>query len=321
VASLEKVDRRTFLFAGFAVALGATTRGDSTQTPRLETLTQWLNASERTRKLALQPCLDRIREMDSSIHAWVQVSPQKPTGHGRLSEIPFAAKDIMETRGLSTEYGSPVYKGRIGTADAAIVRDLRQRGAILLGKTQCTAFAYRTPPATRNPHDVEHTPGGSSSGSAAAVAAGMVPIALGTQTRGSVLRPASYCGVTGFKVSYGLLSMEGILPLAKSLDTLGFFTNTPVDMLKLWELLGQLPDRRRNFLWEHPSPCLRSNLRCLRLSRTRSQLSAAAACPSGHWISQECWANSMARPVRWSSTKVLDSTSSVIKSTAPGSPI
>jgi Asp-tRNA(Asn)/Glu-tRNA(Gln) amidotransferase A subunit family amidase len=247
VASLEKVDRRTFLFAGFAVALGATTRGDSTQTPRLETLTQWLNASERTRKLALQPCLDRIREMDSSIHAWVQVSPQKPTGHGRLSEIPFGAKDIMETRGLSTEYGSPVYKGRIGTADAAIVRDLRQRGAILLGKTQCTAFAYRTPPATRNPHDMEHTPGGSSSGSAAAVAAGMVPIALGTQTRGSVLRPASYCGVTGFKVSYGLLCMEGILPLAKSLDTLGFFTNTPVDMLKLWELLGQPTGQAEEF--------------------------------------------------------------------------
>jgi hypothetical protein len=126
VASSEKINRRTFLFAGFAVAVGAT-RVDGTRTGRLETLTQWLNASHRTRKLALQPCVDRIREMDRSIHAWVQVLPQRPTGDGKLAEIPFAAKDIMETRGLLTEYGSPIYKGRIGTSDAAIVRDLRQR--------------------------------------------------------------------------------------------------------------------------------------------------------------------------------------------------
>src|SRR2546428_9287933 len=226
--------RRDFILAGFAAAVGA-----NAQTARLETLTDWLHASRKARQLALQPCLDRIRELDTSIHAWVQVLPQRPTGDGKLSEIPFGAKDIMETRGLSTEYGSPIYKGRIGTADAAIVRALRQRGAILLGKTQSTAFAYRTPAPTRNPRDLRHTPGGSSSGSAAAVAAGMVPFALGTQTRGSVLRPASYCGVTGFKMSYGLMSMEGVLPFAKSLDTLGFFTHTPADMLALWESLGR----------------------------------------------------------------------------------
>src|ERR1700731_1086079 len=104
---------------------------------------------------------------------------------------------------------------------------MRGRGGILLGKTHTTAFAYRTPGPTRNPRNLEHTPGGSSSGSAAAGAAGMVPIALGTQTRGSVLRPASYCGVTGFKASYGLLPLEGVLNLASSLDTLGFFTETP----------------------------------------------------------------------------------------------
>src|SRR5207245_9580724 len=128
-------------------------------------------------------------------------------------------------------YGSPIYKGRIGAADAAIVRELRRRGAILLGKTRTTAFAYRTPGPTRNPRNLEHTPGGSSSGSAAAVAAGMVPFALGTQTLGSVLRPASFCGVTGFKPTHDLLPMEGVLPLAKSLDTLGFYTHTPADML------------------------------------------------------------------------------------------
>src|SRR5712692_4087983 len=243
------MDRRTFLFAGFAAAMGATE-----QTPRLETFTQWLKASRKERQLGLQPCLDRIRAMDPSIHAWVQVMPEKATGNGTLSEIPFGVKDIIETQGLATEYGSPVYKGRIGTADAAIVRDMRQRGGILLGKTQAAAFAYRTPAPTRNPRDLEHTPGGSSSGSAAAIAAGMVPVALGTQTRGSVLRPASYCGVTGFKASYGLLPMEGVLPLAKGLDTLGFFTHTPADTLALWESLGHPAGRTEDLALGAPEP-------------------------------------------------------------------
>ena len=140
----HKIDRRTFLFTGFAAPMGAT-MGVTSQTALLETLTQWFDASRRTRELALQPCLDRIRDMDPSIHAWVQVLPQRPTGKGKLSAIPFGVKDIIETRGLATEYGSPIYKGRIGAADAAIVRDLRQREGILLGKTQCTAFAYSRP--------------------------------------------------------------------------------------------------------------------------------------------------------------------------------
>ena len=201
-----------------------------------------MRASRQDREQALQPILDHIQEIDTSIHAWVQVCPQQPTGEGMLSKIPFAAKDIIETRGLSTEYGSPIYAGRIGTSDAAVVGNLRQRGAILLGKTQTTAFAYRTPAPTRNPRNLAHTPGGSSSGSAAAVAAGMVPLALGTQTLGSVLRPASYCGVTGFKPSHGLIPMEGVLPFARSLDTLGFFTHTPADTLLLWEALSYSVD-------------------------------------------------------------------------------
>ena len=242
-----KIDRRTFFFAAFAATMRTTA-------PRLETLTQWLNASRKARELELQPCLDRIRAMDASIQAWVQVLPQRPTGSGKLSEIPFGVKDIIETRGLSTEYGSPIYKGRIGTADAAIVGEMRRRGAILLGKTQTTAFAYRTPAPTRNPRDVAHTPGGSSSGSAAAVAAGMVPVALGTQTLGSVLRPASYCGVTGFKASYGLLSMEGVLPFAKGLDTLGFFTHSPADTLALWESMGHPAGRTEDVALAAPEP-------------------------------------------------------------------
>src|SRR5882762_3567535 len=247
------MDRRTFLFAALAAAGDAAT-GATKQIPRLKTLTQWLNASSKTRHLALEQCLDRIRPMDVSIHAWVQLLPEKPTGSGKLLEIPFGATDIIETKGLATEYGSPIYKGRIGTADAAIVRDLRQRGAILLGKTQSTAFAYRTPAPTRNPRNLQHTPGGSSSGSAAAVAAGMVPFALGTQTMGSVVRPASYCGVTGFKASYGLMSLEGVLPFAPSFDTLGFFTHTPADMLLLWEALGRPLGRDEDFAIGFPDP-------------------------------------------------------------------
>jgi Asp-tRNA(Asn)/Glu-tRNA(Gln) amidotransferase A subunit family amidase len=202
------------------------------------TLTQWLGASRETRAQALQDCLDRIRDTDDSIRAWVQVAPQAPTGEGPLSGIPFGVKDIIETRGLATEYGSPIYKGRVGVEDAAIVGELRQRGAVLLGKTQTTAFAWRTPSPTRNPRNVDHTPGGSSSGSAAAVALSMVPFALGTQTLGSVLRPASFCGVTGFKPSYGVLPMEGVLPCARSLDTLGLFTHAAADMIALWDALG-----------------------------------------------------------------------------------
>ena len=186
----------------------------------------------------MQSCLERIRALDPSIHAWVQVAPQDPAGDGPLAGIPFGAKDIIETRGLATQYGSPIYEGRIGVSDAAIIGELRTRGAILMGKTHTTAFAYRTPAPTRNPHNLQHTPGGSSSGSAAAVAAGMVPLALGTQTQGSVLRPASFCGIAGFKPTYGLVSMDGVLPFAASLDTLGFFTATAADMLALWNALG-----------------------------------------------------------------------------------
>ena len=224
------------------------------QTSRLITLTDWMNASHEVRARGLQAALEFIRTTDPAIHAWVQVQPQGPTGDGPLAGIPFGAKDIMETRGLATEYGSPIYKGRIGTEDAAIVRDLRVRGAVLLGKTHTTAFAYREPAPTVNPRNHAHTPGGSSSGSAAAVAAGMVPFALGTQTMGSVVRPASFCGVTGFKGTYGLASLDGVLPFAKSLDTLGYFTHTAADMLLLWEAMGRSVGATEDLVIGAPDP-------------------------------------------------------------------
>ncbi len=204
-----------------------------------ERLAEWISASPEARARALAKSLETIALKDPRIHAWVQINPQSATDDGPLSGIPFGAKDIIDTRGLATEYGSEIYRGRVGVEDAAIITELKKRGAILLGKTHTTAFAYMTPGPTRNPKNVEHTPGGSSSGSAAAVAAGMVPLALGTQTKGSVLRPASYCGVTGFKPTFGTFSMKGVLPFAKSLDTLGFFTDTPEDMRALWRALGR----------------------------------------------------------------------------------
>jgi len=224
------------------------------ESPRMETLTEWLRADRDARKRGLEVCLQRIRELDPSIHAWVQVQPERPTADGPLSEIPFGAKDIIETQDMATEYGSPLYKGRLGSRDAAIIREMRGRGAILLGKTVTTAFAYRTAGPTRNPRNLDHTPGGSSSGSAAAVAGGIVPFTIGEQTKGSMIRPASFCGVTGFKPTYDLLPMEGVLPVSKSLDTLGLFTHTPADMLALWKAMGHPAGREEQFAFGAPDP-------------------------------------------------------------------
>jgi len=195
---------------------------------------QAMSSGEKTPRDLVEICLRRIEVSEPDIQAWVEVSPQNALGDGLLNGIPFGVKDIFETRGLATELGSPLYVGRKGTADAQVVSGLRQTGAVLLGKTRTTAFASFDPTATRNPRYPGHTPGGSSSGSAAAVAAGMVPFALGSQTLGSVLRPASFCGICGFKPSFGLLSLEGVMPFAPSLDTVGLFTATAADMAELW---------------------------------------------------------------------------------------
>ena len=188
-------------------------------------------------ELRTEHFLARIEESEPGIQAWVEVAP-RASAPGPLSGVPFGVKDIFETAGLPTEYGSPLYKGRRGTSDAALVRLLCEAGAQLLGKTHTTAFAYYDPAPTRNPRAPGRTPGGSSSGSAAAVAAGMAAFAVGSQTQGSVIRPASYCGVTGFKPTYGLLPLEGCLPFAPSLDTAGLFTETARGMLRLWQALG-----------------------------------------------------------------------------------
>jgi Asp-tRNAAsn/Glu-tRNAGln amidotransferase A subunit and related amidases len=199
---------------------------------------EWLESGEKTPADLIALCRARIAEREPELRAWVEVSPQPALGRGPLDGIPFGAKDIFETRGMATEFGSPVFAGRKGQADAALIVQLRSQGGVLLGKTQTTAFASFDPSLTRNPRNPAHTPGGSSSGSAAAVAAGMVPFALGSQTQGSVLRPASYCGVAGFKPTYGLLPLGGVMPFAPLLDTAGLFTQDAADMRLLWTRMG-----------------------------------------------------------------------------------
>jgi amidase len=160
---------------------------------------------------------------------------------GPLHGIPVAVKDVIDTFDLPTGYGSPIYRNHRPAADAACVALARAAGAVVLGKTVSTEFAYFTPGKTTNPHNPAHTPGGSSSGSAAAVGAGMAPLAFGTQTAGSILRPASYCGVVGYKPSFGLVPRAGVKALADSLDTVGVMARTVEDAAFF---IGILTDRR-----------------------------------------------------------------------------
>lgn len=165
---------------------------------------------------------------------------ERTSGHlpGPLYGVPVAVKDIIDTFDFPTEYGTPIHKGRFSVCDATVVSRLRAAGAVIFGKTVTTEFATTQPGPTCNPHNISHTPGGSSSGSAAAVAAGMVPVALGTQTNGSVIRPASFCGVYAFKPSRGLLPRTGVLDQSPSLDEVGIFARNLEDIAKVAEIMS-----------------------------------------------------------------------------------
>jgi len=198
----------------------------------------------------VQSCLDRIAAREPQIHAWAWLDPAAALGaaqaldrlpvRGPLHGVPMAVKDIIDTVDMPTECGSAIYRGRRPGADASCVALARRAGALVLGKTVTTEFAYFAPGPTANPHRLLHTPGGSSSGSAAAVADCMVPAGFGTQTAASVTRPASFCGVTGYKSSLGEFSLAGIKPFAASFDALGSLTRGVVDAQWLrWALLGE----------------------------------------------------------------------------------
>jgi Asp-tRNA(Asn)/Glu-tRNA(Gln) amidotransferase A subunit family amidase len=193
----------------------------------------------------------RIAERDSDIGVWAHYDPRQGQGAARrsavhasnapsrlpLGGVPIAIKDIIDTVDMPTEVGSPIYQGRVPERDAFVVERIKQLGAYVMGKTVTTEFAWSFPGKTRNPHNKNHTPGGSSSGSAAAVAAGFVPAALGTQTMGSIIRPAAFCGVVGYKPSYGLISRRGIHPFANTLDHVGVFARSVADAGFLAHLL------------------------------------------------------------------------------------
>jgi amidase len=187
-----------------------------------------------------QSCIDRINSRESVVKAWAHFDPDtvlaqaRKLDHaatrGRLHGIPVGVKDVIDTFDMPTEMGSPIYRGHQPSADAPCVAQLRAEGALVLGKTVTCEFAGPTPSQTTNPHDPSRTPGGSSSGSAAAVADHMVPLAFGTQTGGSIQRPASFCGVVGYKPTFGLISRQGVKLAAENLDTVGLLARTVEDV-------------------------------------------------------------------------------------------
>ena len=190
-----------------------------------------MSAGKLTAVQLAEACLARIAAREPDVRAWVHVNADDALAQARardaeprrsaLHGIPVGIKDIIDVANMPAEYGSPIYAGNRARTDAACVAALRKGGAIILGKTVTTEFAMRHPNKTRNPHNLAHTPGGSSSGSAAGVADFMMPLGLGTQTGGSVLRPSSYCGVVGFKPSFCVINRAGVKPNSESLDTVG----------------------------------------------------------------------------------------------------
>ena len=205
-----------------------------------------------TSEAVVRACLERIEERESQVEAWQYLNPQqaidaaravdKAGAKGPLAGVPFAMKDIIDTVDMPTEYGSPIYKGHRPKNDAACVALSRKAGGVLLGKTVTTEFANRFPGKTRNPFDPARTPGGSSSGSAAAVGDRMVPLAVGTQTTGSTIRPASFCGTFGYRPTYGDIRCVGVKEASGSLDTVGLIARSIEDIALYRDvLLGTAP--------------------------------------------------------------------------------
>jgi Asp-tRNA(Asn)/Glu-tRNA(Gln) amidotransferase A subunit family amidase len=201
-------------------------------------------------------CLERIGEVDAAVQAWAfldrdhamrqaeAADQHRKAGKalGPLHGVPVGVKDIFDTADMPTELGSPLWTGRTPRRDAAAVARLRAAGAVIMGKTVTTEYAHYQPGKTTNPHDPTRTPGGSSSGSAAAVAACMVPGAIGSQTNGSVIRPAAFCGVFGYKPTHGLIPRSGALLLSRTLDHVGVFARTVEDTALLAETLAGFDD-------------------------------------------------------------------------------
>lgn len=218
-----------------------------------------IRAGTLSSEALVQACLARIDAVDADVKAWTFIDREDALARARHADrraadglasgpllgVPVGVKDVIDVAGLPTECGSPLFRGFRPEQNSAAVAALEMAGAIVLGKTVTTELACFTPAATRNPRNMAHTPGGSSSGSAAAVAAGMVPLALGTQTAGSVIRPASFCGVFGLKPSFGTVSRQGVLLQSHTLDTVGVFARSIEDLALAAEAMCRYdPDDR-----------------------------------------------------------------------------
>jgi Asp-tRNA(Asn)/Glu-tRNA(Gln) amidotransferase A subunit family amidase len=210
-----------------------------------------LKSRDITAVQVTKACLEQIRQLDSMIHAWTYLEPELALQRaeamdekirdgksvGALIGVPIGVKDIFNTVDMPTQMGSPIWSRFTPGNDARVVHYLRLADGVILGKTCTAEFAVHAPGPTANPQNLAYTPGTSSSGSAAAVAAYMVPLALGTQTAGSTIRPASYCGVYGFKPSFGLIARTGMLKTTDTLDTIGFFARTIEDLVILFDVI------------------------------------------------------------------------------------
>ncbi len=241
-------------------ATGLFTEAHPTMAKQFDTLTalaavDGLKAKDFSVHDYVSGVLAGIEAKEPEVQAWTYLDPSHAIAQARrldeakepeslpLFGVAVGVKDIIDTADMPTENGTVLDTGRQPAADAAVVRLLRQAGAVIVGKTVSTELAYMQPSKTRNPHNTAHTPGGSSSGSAAAVGAGMVPVALGTQTNGSVIRPAAFCGIYGFKPTNGLFPGAGVLEEAGSFDTVGVFGRTLEDVAAVSEVLavGDIP--------------------------------------------------------------------------------
>jgi amidase len=210
-------------------------------------IAQKIAAGETTCEAITRDCAARVAARDDVVKAWVNFDPDLALAQARaldrgprrgpLHGVPIGVKDIIDTFDMPTEMGSPIYRGHRPPSDAACVALLRRAGAVILGKTATCEFAGMAPAETTNPHNPAHTPGGSSSGSGAAVADHMVPAALGTQTGGSVLRPSSYCGIFGYKPTYNTFNKVGVKPAAESIDTIGWLARSIDDIALLSAVL------------------------------------------------------------------------------------
>ena len=207
-------------------------------------LSEAVRSGEISAAAIAESCLERIQTQEPDVHAFVSFDPQlvreqaaQINRQGLLAGVPVGVKDIFDSADHPTQFFSPIYAGHQPSRDAHAVTLLRQAGALIMGKTHTTEFAYMQTGPTRNPHDLLRTPGSSSAGSAAGMAADFFAVALGTQTAGSLLKPAAYCGLFAFKPSLGLVSLEGVKPLAPSFDTVGWYGRSVRDLSRVAQVL------------------------------------------------------------------------------------